>query len=250
MAEARLTTWGAYARIGRLWLSWAPSLLLLALVVFIPVGLIHSVTIAADIGEIEFGGIVELLGTAIALIALAITGLLGEVFYTGAVAQLMTGEYEDREPPSLREIAGEIEYARLIAVDVIYGVAVAVGLVLLIAPGVAAYVFLALAAPVIEIERHGVRASIRRSIRLVRGRFWIVLAVLVPLELAGSALTALLTRVPHDLFGDSLLSHWLADVLSNLATTPFYAVAAVLLTVTLIREKDGTAPRLHSSPGS
>jgi hypothetical protein len=35
-----------------------------------------------------------------------------------------------------------------------------------------------------------------------------------------------------------------ADVLSNVAFTPFYAVAAVLLTVDLIREKGGGAELL------
>ena len=78
----------------------------------------------------------------------------------------------------------------------IYAVVVAIGFVLLFVPGVVAFVFLALAAPIVEIEGHGVRAALGRSVRLVRGRFWTVLAVLLPIELIGDSLTRFLTTLP------------------------------------------------------
>ena len=56
-----------------------------------------------------------------------------------------------------------------------------------------------------------------------------------------------ISGLTHNLFGSELLSEWVADVLANVAFTPFYAVAAVLLTVDLIREKGGGA-ELHSEP--
>jgi hypothetical protein len=245
----RLTIRGAYAGIWRLYLGWTPRLLLIGAVVFIPVGLLHALAATVEDGAIEFGSFAEILGTAVALIILSITGLLGEVFYTGAVAALMTGEHENHEPPKLGEIAREVEYGRLIAIDVIYAVVVAIGFLLLFVPGVLAFVFLALAAPIVEIEGGSVRAALRRSVALVRGRFWTVLAVLLPIELIGDGLTQLLTNIPHDLIGNAFVADWIADVLSNLATTPFYAVAAVLLTVELIREKESTGPRIHSVPG-
>jgi hypothetical protein len=245
----RLTTRGAYARIWRLYLSWAPLLLAIGAIVFVPIGLLHAIAITLEHGTIEFGSPAEVAGTVLALIVLAITGLLGEVFYTGAVAALMTGDHEDHEPPTLTEIAREVEYGKLIEIDLIYAVVVAVGFVLLFVPGVMAFVFLALAAPLVEIEGCGVRDAIRRSFRLVRGRFWTVLAILLPIELIGDALTRFLTDLPHRLLSSTFIADWAADVLSNIATTPFYAVAAVLLTVELIREKEGSGPRLHSVPG-
>ena len=148
----RLTIRGAYAGIWRLYLGWTPRLLLIGVVVFIPVGLLHALAATVEDGAIEFGSFAEILGTAVALIVLSITGLLGEVFYTGAIAALMTGEHESHEPPKLGEIAREVEYGRLIAIDVIYAVVVAIGFLLLFAPGVIAFVFLALAAPIVEIE--------------------------------------------------------------------------------------------------
>lgn len=246
--SGRLTVLGVYARIGRAYLRWARFLLTLALIVFVPVGFVHSIALEADIGSFDFGGIVVLLGLAAALVALVVTGLLGEVFYTGAVAASLTRAH-DGEPPTLREMAGAIAYRRLIAVDLIYAAAVAIGTVLLVIPGIFVFVWLALAAPVVEIEGRGVRASLRRSVRLVRHRFWLVLAVLFPIEVLGEAVTGAATAFAHDLLGDrSLLTHWLADVISNLAITPFYAVAAVILTVALIHEKDGSGPPLRAAP--
>lgn len=248
--SGRLTVLGAYTRIIPAYLRWARFLLTLALIVFIPVGLVHSIALEADIGSFDFGGIVVLLGLAAALATLIVTGLLGEVFYTGAVAASLTRAHDGR-PPTLREMAGAIAYGRLIAVDLIYGAAVAIGALLFAIPGILAFVWLALAAPVVEIEDRGVRASLRRSAQLVRHRFWLVLAVLAPIEVVGEAATSIATEFAHDLLGDrSMLTHWLADVLSNLAVTPFYAVAAVILTVALIHEKDGRGPVLRATPAS
>jgi hypothetical protein len=237
-----------YARIGRTYARWAPSLLLLAVVVFVPLGLVHAIAIHAEIGSLDLGGGLKLLALVAAVLALAATGLIGEVFYTGAVAISLTNPRDGR-PPSLREIAAMVNYGPLIAIDLIYGLLVAVGLIAFFVPGVLAFVWLGLAAPVVEIEHSGIRAAFRRSVQLVRGKFWIVAFVMIPIEIAGDALTNLATELTHGLLGSELICEWLADTLSNLAFTPFYAVAAVLLTVDRIREKGGGV-ELHSKPPS
>lgn len=234
-----------YARIGRTYWRWAPSLLLLALVVFVPVGLVHAVTVNAEVGSLGFSAGFKLLAAMAAVLAIAATGLIGEVFYAGAVAISLTHPH-DGHPPSLREIAGMVNYGPLIAVDLIYGALVAIGF-LFIVPGALVYVWLGLAAPVVEIEHRGIRAAFARSAHLVRGRFWLVTLVLIPIEVLGDGLTEWITGLTHNLFASELLSEWFADVVSNVAFTPFYAVAVVLLTVDLIREKGG-AVELHSKP--
>jgi len=235
-----------YVRIGRAYWRWAPTLLLLAVAVFVPLGLLHALTVNAEIGSIGFSQSFKLLAAIAAVLALAMTGLVGEVFYAGAVSISLTHS-RDGQPPSLREIAGMISYGRLIAIDLIYGALVAIGLVVFLVPGVLAFVWLGLAAPVVEIEDYGIRAALARSVRLVRGKFWTVALVLIPIELVGDALTDIATHLTDHLFGSELLCEWLADVLSNIAFTPFYAVAVVLLTVDRIREKGGDT-ELHSKP--
>lgn len=236
-----------YTRIAKTYVGWAGTLLPLAVVVFVPLGLVHAIPVHADLTTVDFKGGIEVLVLVAALLVLAATGLIGEVFYTGAVSIALTHPH-DGEPPSLREVARTISYGRLIAVDLIYGVLVAVGLVALLVPGMVAFVYLGLAAPIAEIERRGVRAAFSRSVDLVRGHFWLVLAVFLPIEVGGDALTSLATHLAGDLLGGSLLAEWLADTASNVLLTPFYAVAAVLITLDLITARDGTAPRLHSGP--
>jgi hypothetical protein len=235
-----------YGRIWRTYWRWAPSLLLLAVVVFIPLGAIHALTLEANIGSLDLGGGLHLLAIVGAVLALAATGLVGEVFYTGAVSILLTHPH-DGQAPSVHEIAGMVKYGPLIAVDLLYAFGVAVGGILFIFPGVLFFVWFGLTAPVVEIEHRGIGAAFRRSVELVRHKFWLVALVLIPLELAGDGLTKLAIAATHGIVGSEFICEWLADVLSNIAFTPFYAVAAVLLTVDLIREKGGGA-RLHPAP--
>lgn len=236
-----------YVRIGRIYRSWAPSLLLLATIVFLPLGFLDSISAAlnVDSGDIDSG--MKMAALVAVLAALTATSLVGEVFYSGAVAVSLThprGEH----PLSIREIAHRLDYRRLIAVDLIYVLLVVIGLLLFVVPGVLAFVWLALAGPVTEIEKRSVRGALRRSWQLVRGSFWTVLLVLGPIELLGSAIGESLGALVHGALGHSFIAVWLADSVVNIFLTPIFAVAAVLLTLDLIAEKDGAAPDLNPAP--
>jgi hypothetical protein len=246
-----MTILSLYGRIWRTYFAWAGTLLPLAVFVFVPLGLIHAIPVHIEATELNLGSGLEIAGVVLAVVLLAVTGLLGEVFYTGAVAIALTHPHEDGDgASSLLKVVRMVNYPTLIAIDLIFGVLVALGLVAFVVPGLLIFVYLGLAAPVAEIERHGVRAALSRSLRLVRGHFWLVLAVLVPIELVSDGLTSLATGGAHALLGDSLPAEWLTDTVSNIVLTPFYAVAAVLLTLDLIAAEDGAAPHLHSAPAS
>jgi hypothetical protein len=236
-----------YARIGRTYWSWAPALLLLAVVVFVPLGLLDALAIQVDVESLDLTSGLKVAAVLAAVGLLTTTSLLGEVFFSGAVAVSLTHPDHERPPP-LREIAKQLKYGRLIAVDIAYVAIVALGLVLFLVPGVLAFVWLGLAGPVVEIEDRTVRGALARSWRLVRGNFWIVFLVLGPVELVGDAIGEAIASGVHSALGDSLLATWLAESLSNIAFSPVFAVAAVLLTLELIRDRDGAGPRLHSAP--
>jgi hypothetical protein len=240
-------TLSLYRRILGTYRGWARTLLPLAVVVFVPIGLIHAVPVHTDVNAIDLDGGIKVFLLATAVMALAATGLIGEVFYAGAVSIALTHPHGG-EQPSLREVARMISYRRLIAIDLIFVVVVAAGLALFIVPGLLAFIYLGLAAPVIEIERRTVRESLRRSFDLVRGHFWLVATVLIPIEVGGDAISFVAAEVAHDILGGSFFAAWAADTLSNLAVTPFYAVAVVLLTVDLIADRDGERPRINPTP--
>jgi hypothetical protein len=121
-----MTVLSLYARIWRTYFAWARTLLPLAVVVFVPLGLIHAIPVHVEATSLTLGSGLEIFGYVLALLLLVTTGLLGEVFYTGAVAIALTHPHNGT-PPTLREVAGTIRYWTLIAVDLVFGVLVAVG---------------------------------------------------------------------------------------------------------------------------
>ncbi|MFN8217928.1 MAG: hypothetical protein U0R71_15140 [Solirubrobacterales bacterium] len=241
----RLAT--TYVRIWRTYRAWAPSLLLLGLVVFIPLGLLDSLAVRVDVEALDLSSGIKVTAFLLAVLAVSTTGLLGEVFFSGAVAVSLTHP-DDERPPSLTYIARRLNYGRLIAVDVLYVIAVAAGLAVFVVPGVLAFIWLGLAGPIVELEECGVRRAFARSVRLIRGNFWFVFWILVPIELAGDALGGAIAAGTHALLGHGFLASWFAESASNIVLSPFFAVAAVLLTLDLIRARDGAAPRLNSRP--
>jgi hypothetical protein len=67
----------------------------------------------------------------------------------------------------------------LLGIGFAYAVVTTVGVMLCIIPGVLAWVFWALAAPALVLERGTFRQAFSRSVKLVSGAFWRVLGILV-----------------------------------------------------------------------
>jgi hypothetical protein len=224
-----------YVRTARVSRARAGYLLLLGAVVFVPLGFfgaladrVHEIHAESPDEVLDLGTLALIAG----VLAQAVTTLLGEVFYAGAVGLTMR-QGEQSPPLSLLDVARRLSYGRLIAVDILLTLGIAIGLVLLIVPGVLLFGWFALAGPIVEIEGRGVRAAFARSRELVRGSFWTILLVLVPITIASELLTSALLQVPHLLIHNSLLRDWAGESLSSILLSPFYAVAAVLMTLEL-----------------
>jgi hypothetical protein len=230
----RFSPVGIYGRTLRVSAERGRELLLLGVLVFIPLGFIDSVVgkIEIDSGTASVGLIIG--SVAVGLLQVSST-LLGEVFYSGAVAGLLTSPRDRGISP--RQVLRTLPVGRLIGADLLFNVGVVLGLLLLIAPGVIFFTWFGLVAPVIEIEKRGVREGFARSRALVRGHFWAVLVVLAPLTLAADEVINAIARLGHGLLGHSFWSTWLAEVVGNVLVSPFYAVPAVLMTVQLIAIK-------------
>lgn len=220
-----------------------PLLFVTALIVFVPIGLLEAATHGLEDIDVEDG--VTLFAVIAAALVITATATIGDVFYTGVVAATVGGRRSGIRR-GLAEIAPRIPYLRLAAVDILFAVVVAVGLVLLIAPGVVAFTWFALAAPVVEIEDRGVRASFRRSRELVRGNFWRVLLLLAPVLIIGDQLANLLYAGGPSILGDGFFGDWLGAVLAEGLTAPLFALAAVVTTHHLISGRptaSGAGPR-------
>jgi hypothetical protein len=238
---------GVYARVWRTYWAWAPKLLALAAVVFIPLGLVDAL-----LGEVETNSLNVTDGLHVAALigavaAITASSLFGEVFFSGAIAASLTHP-EHEAAPTLGHLARHISYGKLIAVDVIYVVVTTLGLIAVILPGLIAVVFLSLAGPVVELEKRSVRDGFVRSFKLVRGHFWMVAAVVIPIETVGDGLNEAIVDGIHHGLGGGLIAAWVGEAIGNIITAPVFSVAVVLLTLDLIHHRDGTAPSLKRRP--
>lgn len=236
-----------YARIWRTYRGWAPSLLVLALVVFLPLGLLDALSLQVDVDSLDLTSGIKIAALLAAVGAVTMTSLLGEIFFSGTIAILLTQPLGER-PPELSEIARRIKYGRLVLVDIAFVAIVAGGLLIGVVPGILAFVFLGLAGPVVEIEERSAAAALRRSFQLVRESFWLVFWVLVPIEIAGDVIGGGVAGLVHHELGDAFVATWLAEAISNVVLSPFFAVAAVLLTVDLISKAGDSMPPLGTKP--
>lgn len=239
----------AYARIWRTYRAWAPSVLLLSAAVFLPLGLVDALSLRVDVDALNLTNGVKVTAFVLAVGAVAMTGLLGEIFFSGAIAISLTHPHGE-QVPGIREIARRVRYGPLIVVDLAFVALVALASLPGFLPGLVVFVFLGLSGTVVEIEARGPASALARSFHLVRGSFWFAFWILVPIEIVGDAIGGGLAVLVHDLLGDTFLATWLAEAVSNAFLSPVFAIAAVLLSVDLIAARDGAgaAPPLRQHP--
>ncbi|HEY2054012.1 MAG TPA: hypothetical protein VGH14_08775 [Solirubrobacterales bacterium] len=236
-----------YGRLGRTYWAWAPRLLVLATLVFIPLGFVDALLEQVDTSSLDVTDSFKVAALVGALAAVTASSLFGEVFFSGAIAASLTHP-EDEERPGFLRLARHISYGKLIVVDLVFVAAVFLGFLVFVVGSVVVAVYFYLAGAVVELEKRGVRDGFVRSFRLVRGHFWMVAAVILPIEIVGDAVNEALVNLAHKLLGHGLLAAWVGESVGNIVTAPVASVAIVLLTLDLIHHRDGEAPRLKRRP--
>jgi hypothetical protein len=123
--------------------------------------------------------------------------LLATVFVAGCLCRVAGEVSHGEEHSTVLETARTLPWGSLVLADLLYVVLAVAGLVLFIVPGLIVITVLAVIGPVIEIEHRRAFAAARRSVSLVRQRFWtVVLLATLPLILAG--LVESVVPEPHD----------------------------------------------------
>jgi hypothetical protein len=221
-----------------------PALLIAGLIVFVPLSLVD--VFAEDLVEVEDADTGTLIAGIVAVAVSAVAATLGEAIYAGMVAGVVVAEREGRK----RSIAGSLRhlpYGRLLAVDALAAGVIALGFLALIIPGFLFLAWFALVAPAVEIEKLGVRGAFRRSRELVRGHFWFVLGLLLPMLIAQDALSSAAQSASLWGLGEGFLGDWGGALIANLLTSPFYAVA---VTVLFFELRASASPGARSSRGT
>jgi hypothetical protein len=97
------------------------------------------------------------------------------------VVELVQDVQDGRRDHSVSQLLRSVEpvFWPLVGVSILFGIAVAIGFVLLIVPGLVLLVIWSVVAPVTVLERPGVFAAFGRSRQIVRGNGWNVFGVIV-----------------------------------------------------------------------
>ncbi len=168
-----------------------------------------------------------LLPGAAGLIVLILFGAVS-ILYQGMVVKLVQDVQDGRRDHSVGDLLRSVQpvFWPLLGVSLLFGLGVAVGLVLLIVPGLILIVIWAVVAPVTVLERPGVFAAFGRSRELVRGNGWNVFGV-VALVFLAVALISLAAGLIASTLGP--LGRALVQWAVNAALAPVTALSASVL---------------------
>ena len=221
--------------VGRVYAEQAGPLLAVAVLLFVPLGLLDALGEHGwelDTDDLSVG---KVIGLMLGIVAQVTTATLGEVFYAGVAMAAVMQSMEGRPRAPLDRVMRNLPYGRLIVVDILFSLGLAVGLALLLIPGLVFFARYILAAPLLEIERYGVADSFRRSRRVARGHALPLLALLGGLWVLTDGLTSLLQDGATGSLGEGLWADWAIAVVTSVAFTPLRAVAACVATWQLLQ---------------
>jgi hypothetical protein len=184
-----------------------------AIMVFVVVGIAS--------GFLETGGIIlTLVG--------AMVRLAGYALYTGFVVKLVEDVRDGRRDQAVGDLFSSAAPAilPLIAFGILFGIGVAIGLALIVVPGLILITFWSVGAPAIVAERVGPLEAFGRSWRLVRGNAWSVFGTLVVVLLIVIAIGIVLGVIATPIGEGATV---VASVISNAITAPVFALAAAVM---------------------
>ena len=131
--------------------------------------------------------------------------------------------------------------------SILAGLAIVIGLFLLIVPGLYLITIWAVLVPAIVIERAGVFSSFGRSQRLVKGNGWNVFGILIITFLilfaAQLVLALILSALPTE------LSNAISTVVAGALISPFQALVVTTIYFRLVGVESGVAPAQPQWPG-
>ncbi|MGB8350735.1 MAG: hypothetical protein WCE47_09930 [Gaiella sp.] len=206
----------------------------IALVVFLVVNLLFGLVDAA-ISSDNAGAAVTVAILALVTVVIGMTWLQGAFVY--AVQDARDGRFESSIGEVFSRVSSSI--APLIGASLLAGLGIAVGIVLLVVPGLVLLTLWAVIAPVIVIEKRRAVESFGRSRELVRGHGWTVFGIVV--------ITGLLTTIASSLleaafsFLPRFLEIVIGGTIAQAVVAPFSAIA-IAITYFRLRDVSTRAP--------
>ncbi len=166
-----------------------------------------------------------------------IVNLFGQAFYAGLAAAAVIEWRAGRPLPGIRALLRSVPIGRLVLLDIVLTLGTAVGLVLLVIPGLIFMAFFSISPALVKFEHQGVWSSMRRSRELVRGNFWRVMVTVVGTILVTEIAVSLISAPFHGLAIVTFV-----DLAADGLLQPIEGLVIVVVALALL-ELRGEAPK-------
>jgi hypothetical protein len=227
-------SWGLYTKFFR-------RFFVIALVVYLIVNLLNAVVATL------FGHGVGI-SVLLALVTMVVS-LVGTFWLQGALVFAVDDVRDGRIDTTVGQLFERARpfLATLILAGILAGLGIAIGLVLLIIPGLFLLTWWCLIVPVIVLEGKQVGESFSRSRELVRGHAWTVFGVVVITAILSAIASGIIQAIFS--FLGSFLRYWIGGAIANAVVGPFFAIALTLMYFTLRGLGEGAgAPAASAEP--
>jgi hypothetical protein len=170
----------------------------------------------------------------------SIVTLVLTAFFTGMVVMLVRDLQDGHRDSSLGELFSSVTpvFVPVIVVSILFGMGVAIGLVLLIIPGLILLTIWAVAIPVTVIERPGILRAFGRSRELVKGNGWQVFGTILLVWLISIVIGAIGGLIADAIGG--VIGALVVAIVSALIA-PVIALASALIYFALVGAKEPAA---------
>jgi ABC-type multidrug transport system fused ATPase/permease subunit len=218
----KLDVGGTLSQIFSTYSAQAGVLLPVALAIFAVVAIVNAI-IAGSL-------ILLPLGLAVSVVAATL--------YQGMVVGLVRDVQDGRRDSSVQDLidAAWPVVLPLIGVGILAGIAIGIGFLLLVIPGLILLTIWAVIAPVIVVEHSGVMDSFGRSRELVRGNGWQVFGVIFVVFLISAIVAGILGAIGAGI-SDSVGMRILFNLIASTLTAPIAALAAATIYFRLLAIK-------------
>jgi hypothetical protein len=189
-----------------------------AAAVFVVVDLLTA--IAAD----AQGGGVDGVSLFWTLVSIAVT-LVGSLWVQGALIRTVADVRDGRADEDVEAVYRSVRpfLLPLFVAGLLAGIGVAVGLLLLVAPGLFLLARWSVVTPAIVLEGRSALEALGRSWELVRGKTWTALGVVIVTLILAAVANGVIVGVLF--FLPDFIQNWLGGLIANSLTTPFVALS-------------------------
>jgi hypothetical protein len=213
---------------------------LIGLVVFAVVNLVYALVVEAISSD-------EAAGSAVLAIVGLAAAVIGTTWLQGAFVYAVQDARDGTFDSTIAEVFARVSPAilPLFVAGLLAGIAIAVGFVLLVVPGLYLLTIWAVIAPVIVIERTGALEAFGRSRALVRGHGWTVFGIVVITSLLSAIASGLLQAAFS--FLPRFLELFVGGTIAQAVVAPFVAIA-LAITYFRLQEAHEDVPAAQTEP--